>query len=264
MHDIQSQADHRNIPIDKVGVCDLRYPIVVLDQKNQSQSTVARLSMSVNLPHEFKGTHMSRFIEVLNSHRGEMTMRTLPGILAALKGRLSAESAHIEVEFPYFLERTAPVSGAVGVMDYQCRFVGDANGAKSDFILSVSVPVTSLCPCSKAISDYGAHNQRGEITIKVRSLGADSGSPALIWIEELIAVAEASASSPVYALLKREDERHVTMQAYDHPVFVEDIVRNVAANLQGDERLAWFHVHAINHESIHNHGAFAEIEWARN
>lgn len=264
MHDIQSQADHRNIGIDKVGVCDLRYPIVVLDQKNQSQSTVARLSMSVNLPHKFKGTHMSRFIEILNSHRGEMTMRTLPGILAGLKGRLAAESAHIEVEFPYFLERTAPVSGAVGLMDYQCRFVGEANGAKSDFILSVSVPVTSLCPCSKAISDYGAHNQRGEITIKVKSLGADTGAPALIWIEELIAVAEASASSPVYALLKREDERHVTMQAYDNPVFVEDIVRNVAAKLQEDERLAWFHVRAINYESIHNHGAFAEIEWARN
>ena len=263
MHDIQNQADHRNIPIDKVGVCDLRYPIVVLDRKNQSQSTIARLSMSVNLPHEFKGTHMSRFIEVLNSHRGEMTMRTLPGILAELKERLSAESAHVEAEFPYFLERSAPISGAVGLMDYQCRFVGEANGGKSDFILSVSVPVTSLCPCSKAISDYGAHNQRGEITIEVRSCGADSGAPALVWIEELIAVAETSASSPVYALLKREDERHVTMQAYDNPVFVEDIVRNVAAKLQEDERLTWFRVHAINHESIHNHGAFAEIEWKR-
>jgi GTP cyclohydrolase I len=148
-------------------------------------------------------------------------------------------------------------------MDYQCKFVGEANGGKSDFILSVSVPVTSLCPCSKAISDYGAHNQRGEITIEVRSRGADSGAPALVWIEELIAVAEASASSPVYALLKRDDERHVTMQAYDNPVFVEDIVRNVAAKLQEDERLIWFHVHAVNHESIHNHGAFAEIEWAR-
>lgn len=263
MHDIQSQADHRNIAIDKVGVCDLRYPIVVLDRQNQSQSTIARLSMSVNLPHEFKGTHMSRFIEVLNSHRGEMTMRTLPRILAELKEKLSAESAHIEAEFPYFMERTAPVSEAVGLMDYQCRFVGEANGGASDFILSVTVPVTSLCPCSKAISDYGAHNQRGEITIEVRSSGSDSGAPALVWIEELIAVAEASASSPVYALLKREDERHVTMQAYDNPVFVEDIVRNVAAKLREDERLTWFHVHAVNHESIHNHGAFAEIEWKR-
>ncbi len=263
MQDIQSQADHRKIPIDKVGVCDLLYPVVVLDQKNQSQSTIARLSMSVNLPHEFKGTHMSRFIEVLNSYRGEMTMRTLPVILAELKERLSAESAQVEAEFPYFLERTAPVSGAVGLMDYQCKFAGKADGGASDFVLSVSVPVTSLCPCSKAISDYGAHNQRGEVTIKVRSRVADSGAPALIWIEELIAVAETSASSPVYPLLKREDERHVTMQAYDNPFFVEDIVRNVAAKLQEDERLTWFHVRAINHESIHNHGAFAEIEWTR-
>ena len=263
MQDIQGQADHRRIAIDKVGVCGLQYPIVVLDQKNQSQPTIARLSMSVNLPHEFKGTHMSRFIEVLNAHRGELTMRTLPAILAQLKERLAAESAHIEAEFPYFLERTAPVTGAVGLMDYQCRFVGEANCHKSDFILAVSVPVTSLCPCSKAISDYGAHNQRGEITIEVRSRRSDTGTPVLIWIEELIAVAEASASSPVYALLKREDERHVTMQAYDNPVFVEDIVRNVAAKLQEDERLTWFRVHAVNHESIHNHGAFAEIEWAR-
>lgn len=263
MQDIQGQADHRKIAIDKVGVCGLQYPIVVLDQKNQSQPTIARLSMSVNLPHEFKGTHMSRFIEILNAHRGELTMRTLPAILAQLKERLAAESAHIEAEFPYFLERTAPVTGAVGLMDYQCRFVGEANCNKSDFILAVSVPVTSLCPCSKAISDYGAHNQRGEISIEVRSRGGDTGTPVLIWIEELIAVAEASASSPVYALLKREDERHVTMQAYDNPVFVEDIVRNVAAKLQEDERLTWFRVHAVNHESIHNHGAFAEIEWAR-
>lgn len=263
MQDIQSQADHRKIPIDKVGVCDLLYPIVVLDQKNQSQSTVARISISVNLPHEFKGTHMSRFIEILNSHRGEITMRTLPSILAELKERLSAESAHIEVVFPYFLERTAPVSGAVGLMDYQCRFIGEANGGKCDFVLAVSVPVTSLCPCSKAISDYGAHNQRGLITMRVRSRGTDSDMPALIWIEELISIAEASASSPVYALLKREDERHVTMQAFDNPVFVEDMVRNVAAALQEDDRLTWFHVHAVNHESIHNHAAFAEVEWTK-
>jgi len=263
MRDIQNQIDYRQIAIDKVGVCDLQYPIVVLDRENQSQSTIARLSMSVNLPHEFKGTHMSRFIETLNAHRGEVTMRTLPKILGELKNRLNAESAHIEAAFPYFLERTAPVSGAVGLMDYECKFVGEANGAKSDFILSVCVPVTSLCPCSKAISEYGAHNQRGEVTIDVRSQGADSGHPELIWIEELIEVAESSASAPVYALLKREDERFVTMQAYDNPVFVEDIVRNVASKLQDDQRIAWFRVHALNHESIHNHGAFAQIEWAR-
>lgn len=263
MQDVQNHRDDRQIPIDRVGVCDLQYPIVVLDQKNQRQSTVAKLSMSVNLPHDFKGTHMSRFIEVLNSHRGEITMRTLPVILGELKSRLNAESAHMEVAFPYFIERRAPVSGAAALMDYQCRFAGEVNGDKDDFVLSVCVPVTSLCPCSKAISDYGAHNQRGHVTIEVRCRRTDEGLPALVWIEELVEIAESSASAPVYALLKRQDERHVTMQAYDNPVFVEDLVRNVAMKLQADERITWFHVHALNQESIHNHNAFAEIEWRR-
>lgn len=263
MYDVQNHRDDRQIPIDKVGVCDLQYPIFVMDRQSQRQATTAKLSMSVNLPHEFKGTHMSRFIEVLNSHRGEVTMRTLPLILSELKSRLDAESAHMEVAFPYFVERTAPVSGATALMDYQCRFTGEANGGKEDFVLSVCVPVTSLCPCSKAISDYGAHNQRGQVTIEVRSRTTEEGLPALVWIEELIEVAESSASAPVYALLKRQDERHVTMQAYDNPVFVEDLVRNVAMRLQADDRITWFRVHALNQESIHNHNAFAEIEWFR-
>lgn len=263
MYDVQNHKDDRQIPIDKVGVCDLRYPILVLDRQSQRQSTTAKLSMSVNLPLEFKGTHMSRFIEVLNAHRGEITMRTLPVILAELKAKLKAESAHMEVGFPYFLERAAPVTGATALMDYQCKFIGESNGGKEDFILSVCVPVTSLCPCSKAISDYGAHNQRGQVTIDVQTKKTADGLPTLVWIEELIEVAESSASAPVYALLKREDERHVTMQAYDKPVFVEDIVRNVALKLKGDERVAWFRVHALNQESIHNHNAFAEIEWRR-
>lgn len=263
MYDVQSHRDDRQIPIDKVGVCDLQYPIVVLDRQSGRQSTIAKLSMSVNLPHEFKGTHMSRFIEVLNKHRGEITMRTLPVILGELKTRLDAESANMEVAFPYFLEKTAPVSGAVGLMDYQCQFTGEANGGKTDFVFSVCVPVTSLCPCSKAISDYGAHNQRGQITIEVRTRRSDDGLPALIWIEELVEVAESSASAPVYPLLKRQDERHVTMQAYDNPVFVEDLVRNVALKLKSDDRVAWFRVHVLNQESIHNHNAFAQIEWQR-
>lgn len=263
MYDVQNHKDDRQTPIDKVGVCDLQYPIVVLDRESQKQTTTAKLSMSVNLPHEFKGTHMSRFIEVLNAHRGELTMRTLPTILADLKTKLNAESAHMEVEFPYFVERAAPVSGAVALMDYQCRFTGEANGSKEDFVLSVSVPVTSLCPCSKAISDYGAHNQRGQVTIEVRTKKTVEGTPALVWIEELIETAESSASAPVYALLKRQDERHVTMQAYDNPVFVEDLVRNVAIRLQADDRVSWFRVHVLNQESIHNHNAFAQIEWCR-
>jgi len=263
MYDVQSHKDDRQIPIDKVGVCDLQYPIVVLDRQSQRQSTTAKLSMSVSLPHQFKGTHMSRFIEVLNAHRGEVTMRTLPVILGELKARLNAESAHMEVTFPYFLERTAPVSGATALMDYQCKFTGEANGGSADFVLSVCVPVTSLCPCSKAISDYGAHNQRGQVTIDVRTGKTADGLPALVWIEELIEAAESSASAPVYPLLKRQDERHVTMQAFDNPVFVEDLVRNVALKLQADERVTWFRVHALNEESIHNHNAFAQIEWRR-
>ena len=161
MEDIQSRHDERGVNIDQVGVSGVRYPIVVLDREQGQQHTIAELSMAVNLPRQFKGTHMSRFIEVLSAHRGEMTMRTLPAMLAELKGRLRAESARMEVRFPYFIERAAPVSGARALMDYQCWFIGEANGVSSDFVLGVRVPVTSLCPCSKAISDYGAHNQRG-------------------------------------------------------------------------------------------------------
>jgi GTP cyclohydrolase I len=206
---------------------------------------------------------MSRFIEVLNKHRGEVTMRTVPAILADLRKRLDAEKAQITVEFPYFLERTAPVSGARSLMEYDCVFQAEIDGGEEDFVLSVRVPVTSLCPCSKAISSYGAHNQRGYLTIEVRTGKNEAKEPGFVWIEELVEVAEHSASAPVYPLLKREDERHVTMQAYDNPVFVEDMVRNVAVMLKTDARIAWFRVHALNHESIHNHGAFARIEWRR-
>jgi GTP cyclohydrolase IB len=263
MYDVQSSSDERQIAIDKVGVSDLRYPIVVLDRKNEIQHTVADLTLSVSLPHHFKGTHMSRFVEIINEHRGEITMRTLPGILQSMKERLDAESAHLDARFPYFLERAAPASDARGLVDYECFFKGSSNGYGDDFVLGVSVPVTSLCPCSKAISDYGAHNQRGFITIEVRSTPTEDGRPEIIWIEELIEVAEGSASAPVYALLKRPDERHVTMQAYDNPVFVEDMVRNAALKLQKDHRMTWFRVKAVNHESIHNHSAFAELQWHR-
>ncbi len=264
LEDVQNRSDGRRIAIDQVGVSDLRYPISVLDRQQEKQHTVARLSLAVNLPQEFKGTHMSRFVEALNEHRGEVTMRTLPAILRDLKGRLKAQSARVEVSFPYFLERAAPVSGARALMDYECSFVGEANGGLEDFVLGVKVPVTTLCPCSKAISDYGAHNQRGYVTMEVRSRrSSEDGQPELIWIEELVEVAERSASAPVYSLLKRPDERHVTMQAHDNPVFVEDVVRNVAARLQDDARVSWFRVHAENQESIHNHNAFARIEWTR-
>lgn len=263
LEDVQNHVDDRGISIDQVGVADLRYPIVVFDRKEERQQTVANIQMSVSLPHHFKGTHMSRFIEVLNEHHGEMTMRVLPDILHKLRERLEAENARIEVTFPYFVSREAPVTGARGMMDYLCTFVGDASPDEDDFVLGVRVPVNSLCPCSKSISDYGGHNQRGYVTIQVRSKREPDGQPVFIWIEELIAVAEASASTPIYPLLKREDERHVTMQSYDNPVFVEDIVRGVATRLQADDRVAWFRVHVQNFESIHNHSAFAALEWKR-
>jgi GTP cyclohydrolase I len=265
MVDVQSYVDDRNIPIDQVGVSDLRYPITVMDPKGKDgkQETVANLSMTVSLPHHFKGTHMSRFIEVLNEHRGEVTMRTLPNILHSLKEQLDAEAARIEVTFPYFLEKEAPVSKARGLMEYECTFVGTSNGAGDEFVFSVKVPVTSLCPCSKEISARGAHNQRGYVTIEARSRRADDGNPEIIWIEELIEVAESSASAPVFALLKRADEKAVTEMAYDRPVFVEDIVRGVAQKMMADRRVDWFRVNVVNHESIHNHSAFAKIEWAR-
>jgi GTP cyclohydrolase IB len=263
VEDVQSYPDERRIPINQVGVSGLRYPIVVLDRREGRQETVASLTMSVSLPHHFKGTHMSRFIEALNLHRGEVTMRTIPTILNDLRTRLEAESARIEVAFPYFMERVAPVSEARALMDYDCKFIGETSRTEDKFILTVCVPVTSLCPCSKTISDYGAHNQRGRITIEVRSSRNQQGELELIWIEELIEIAERSASAPVYALLKRADERFVTMQAYDNPLFVEDMVRNVAAHLQRDPRINWFRVHVVNDESIHNHDAFALIEWQR-
>lgn len=263
MEDVQGRPDYRNLPIQRVGVTNLRYPIVVLDRSSARQETVAEFSLSVSLPHHFKGTHMSRFIEVLNEHRGEITMFTVPVILDDLRHRLDAESARLEVEFPYFMERNAPVTGATAMMDFHCAFIGESAVTGSEFVLRVRVPVTSLCPCSKEISDYGAHNQRGYVTVELRTEGAHPGSENMVWIEEVVEAVEQAASSPVYPLLKRPDEREVTMYAYDNPKFVEDLVRDVAIRLQQDPRIDWFRVHALNQESIHNHDAFAELEWSR-
>jgi GTP cyclohydrolase IB len=256
--DIQATPDTRGLDIDQVGVSDLRYPIQVLDQDGKPFPTVAKIAMSVHLPHHFKGTHMSRFLEVLSEHEGEVTMRTLPDILHDLKKRLDAEEAHIEVAFTYFVTKNAPVSGSPAKVGCDCIFKGTSSAKGDDFVLCVTVPVTTLCPCSKEISEYGAHNQRGYVTLEVRPK-AKSGGWELILIEDLIDVAERSGSAPVYALLKRTDERFVTMQAYDNPVFVEDVVRNAAAILRADSRVASFTVKAVNHESIHDHNAFATI-----
>lgn len=261
--DVQSRPDERGIMLDQVGVQNIRYPVMVLDPAGALHRTIACISMSVSLPHHVKGTHMSRFIEILHEYSAELTLRTLPALLSAMRERLAAEKASIEVAFPYFMQRKAPVSGAEAFVDYDCSFAADMDDAGFRFALSVKVPVTSLCPCSKEISDYGAHNQRGTVAITVRSAHDDARGAALIWIEELVALAEQAASSPVYSLLKRSDERHVTMQAFENPVFVEDIVRGVATPLRDDSRVAGFKITVVNQESIHNHDAFAQVEWER-
>ncbi|MCD8349017.1 MAG: GTP cyclohydrolase FolE2 [Planctomycetaceae bacterium] len=261
MEDVQNQSDSREQPIDLVGVSGLRYPITVRDRTRQRQSTVADMTLSVSLPHHFKGTHMSRFIEVVHLHHQHIDMETLPEIITALRAKLEAERARIEVAFPYFVEKTAPVSRQKSLMSYECRYAAEVSPDGDDFVVGVRVPVTTLCPCSKAISDYGAHNQRGYVDIEVRASRGPSGLPRMVWIEELIEVAESAGSAPVYPLLKREDERELTMRAYDNPAFVEDVVRQVAAGLRDDNRIAWLHVRVETLESIHDHSAFAEIYW---
>lgn len=253
MEDKQSERDHRELKIDKVGVRGLRFPIQLKDKAHDVQNTVATVGMFVDLPKEFKGTHMSRFLEVLNAHGNLIHVEKIPEMLRSMQSRLSSQTSHLEMEFPYFLEKKAPVSGIPSLMDYVARFEATAEGDKVDFVLTVKAKVTTLCPCSKAISRHGAHNQRGEVTVQIRSTRS-------IWIEDLIAVIEASASAELYSLLKREDEKAVTEQAYENPVFVEDLVRNVALRLNAHRDVTWYKVEAENFESIHNHNAYACIE----
>jgi GTP cyclohydrolase I len=256
MRDIQNQRDKRNIGIRKVGVKDIRYPIIVLDKKNETQHTVASINMYVDLPRHFKGTHMSRFIEILNKYRGQINIKSFPTILDEMIQKLKARSAHLEIEFPYFIEKKAPVTGARSLMEYTCRFSGSIPGDKDDmelFSIGIKVPVTTLCPCSKEISARGAHNQRSIVNVNFRFR-------KFIWIEDIISMVEGSASSDVYALLKRPDEKHLTEKAYDNPMFVEDIVREVAKKLKANPNITWFSVESENFESIHNHSAYAFVE----
>jgi GTP cyclohydrolase I len=253
LHDKQSERDHRELRIDKVGVRGLRFPIQIRDKAKSLQNTVATIGLFVDLPKEFKGTHMSRFIEVLNAHGSIVHVENITDILYAMQKKLNASTSHLEMEFPFFLEKKAPVSGMTSVMDYTARFDATANGKEIDFVLTVKANVTTLCPCSKAISAYGAHNQRGEVTVQLRSTKA-------IWIEDVISIMESSASSELYALLKRQDEKAVTERAYENPVFVEDLVRNVALKLKAHPDVTWYRVEAENQESIHNHNAYACIE----
>jgi len=253
LDDTQSQPDSRNIKIDKVGVRGLKHPIEIMDKAHHRQDTVATLSLSVDLPQHFKGTHMSRFVEVLNAHGSLIHVENLPQILDQLQHRLEAGSAHIELEFPFFLEKSAPITRARGLVDYEAKFSATIEGREMDFVLSSRIPVTTLCPCSKSISTRGAHNQRGYVDLAVRFTDT-------VWIEDLIEIVEDSASCELYSLLKREDEKHVTEKAFDNPVFVEDLVRNIALRCKQDGRITWFRVEAENIESIHNHSAFAIIE----
>lgn len=252
--DKQSEPDHRQLRIDKVGVRGLRFPVQVRDNATKSlQSTVATVGLFVDLPQEFKGTHMSRFIEVLNAHGSVIHVENITDMLRALQHKLQAQNAHLEMEFPFFLVKQAPVSGKEGVVDYTVRFDASLTGRELDFLMTVKCNVTTLCPCSKAISKHGAHNQRGEVTVQVRS-------DKIVWIEDLIALIESCGSSEMYSLLKREDEKAVTERAYENPVFVEDLVRNVALKLNTLEEISWYRVEAENYESIHNHNAYACIE----
>ncbi len=252
MKDIQNHKDYRNIDIDQVGVKGIRYPITVRDKDMGKQQTVAEISMYVNLPRYYKGTHMSRFVEILTAHSRRISIQNLTEILEEMKDRLNAESAHMEISFPYFINKAAPVSGAEGLMEYKCTFRGSLNNG-SDLAVMIHVPISTLCPCSKEISDFGAHNQRGEVRLQVRF-------KKFVWIEDLIKLVEESASSDVYSVLKREDEKYVTERAYQNPMFVEDIVRDIAVKLNNDSNITWFAVESENFESIHNHNAYAYIE----
>ena len=253
LHDMQSRPDYRELRIDKVGVRGLRFPIQVRDKVRSVQNTVATIGMFVDLPKEFKGTHMSRFVEALNEHDSVIHVENIMDILRSLQKRLNSATSHLEIEFPYFMSKKSPVSRKRSLMDYIARFDAAACGHEIDFVLTVKAHVTTLCPCSKAIAKYGAHNQRGLVTVALRF-----SKP--VWIEDVVGMIESSASSELYALLKRQDEKAVTERAYENPVFVEDLVRNVALKLNAHPRVTWYKVEAENYESIHNHSAYACIE----
>ncbi len=253
MEDVQNSQDTRQIPINKVGIKDIRYPVRVADRTGGEQHTIANFNMYVNLPHNFKGTHMSRFVEILNNHEREISVKSFKEMMVEMTERLEANSGHVEMSFPYFVNKTAPVSNVQSLMDYDVTFIGDIINGDNQLTLKVLVPVTSLCPCSKKISDYGAHNQRSHVTVTAKIQD-------FVWIEEIIDLVEKEASCELYGLLKRPDEKEITERAYDNPKFVEDMVRDVAARLNADDRISAYIVESENFESIHNHSAYALIE----
>src|SRR5487761_2430930 len=251
--DVQNSADTRHLAINKVGIKSIRHPVLVKDKSGGVQHTIATFNMYVHLPHNFKGTHMSRFVQILNQHGREITVESFEGILREMTDKLEAKSGYIEMAFPYFINKTAPVSEVQSLLDYDVTFIGEIVDGKYRFNMKVQIPVTSLCPCSKEISERGAHNQRSHVTINVRTKRS-------VWIEEVVRFAEEQASSELYGLLKRPDEKFVTERAYDNPKFVEDMVRDVAGLLNADPRIDAYVVESENFESIHNHSAYALIE----
>lgn len=256
MADVQSSADTRHLAINKVGIKAIRHPVKIAERPNGEggvQHTIATFNMTVGLPQEFKGTHMSRFVEILNAHEKEVSVESFHVMLKEMVQRLEAQSGHIEMKFPYFINKAAPVSGVKSLMDYEITFIGEIHDGETAFKMQVQVPVTSLCPCSKEISAYGAHNQRSHVTVTAETRD-------FVWIEEMVELIEAQASCELYGLLKRPDEKYVTERAYDNPKFVEDLVRDVAAALNADDRVVSYAVEAENFESIHNHSAYALIE----
>ena len=253
MSDVQNSKDTRHIPINKVGIKDIRHPIRVRDRSEGEQNTIANFNMYVNLPHDFKGTHMSRFVHILNNHEREISIKSFKDMLIEMAELLEAKSGHIEMSFPYFVNKTAPASGVQSLLDYDVTFIGEVHDGETSLNVKVVVPVTSLCPCSKKISDYGAHNQRSHVTVTATI-------NEFIWVEEIIDLVEKQASCELYGLLKRPDEKIVTERAYDNPKFVEDMVRDVAAQLNAEDRISAYVVESENFESIHNHSAYALIE----
>jgi GTP cyclohydrolase I len=251
--DVQGAPDSRKLAIDKVGIKAIRHRVKIQERTGAVQHTVATFNMYVGLPHHFKGTHMSRFVEILNAHEREITVETFQQMLREMVEKLEAEEGIIEMSFPYFIEKKAPVSGVKSLMDYEVTFTGEVRRKKQSFTMKVVVPVTSLCPCSKKISERGAHNQRSHVTVTAHTND-------FVWIEEIVDLVEKQASCELYGLLKRPDEKYVTERAYDNPKFVEDLVRDVASVLNLDERIESYVVESENFESIHNHSAYALIE----
>ncbi len=258
LRDVHAEHDERKMALDRAGVKGLRYPICVLDRQRGQQHTIAEIDMSVSLPQKRKGAHMSRFVELLNRHRREIDIRKFRSLADELRRDLDARAAHVEVKFPYFLEKAAPVTKSVGLIDYSCTFSASvfAEKGNSDLSVAVEVPVTSLCPCSKAISKHGAHNQRSLISVRV-------WFKKFFWLEDLIALVEDAASCELYSLLKRPDEKFVTERAYERPRFVEDLVREAGTRLKADKNFTRWTVEAESFESIHAHSAYAAVSFGK-